>query len=51
LLAKKIGVESKIIKIFKKKNDSLLNGFRLEIAGLIIESNLLNEIKNATIIK
>jgi F-type H+-transporting ATPase subunit b len=51
LLAKKIGVKSFVIKILKKKNSRLLGGFRLETAGLVFESNLLNEINNAVEIK
>ena len=35
-------------KITKKKNINIISGFRLEFAGMVIESNVLNEIKNAT---
>jgi len=51
IIAKKIGVPKDLIKITKKENPNLLNGFRLEIKGVVIESNLLNEIENATALK
>ncbi len=44
IIVKKIGA---MIKISKKPNKDLINGFRFEIAGIIIESNLLNIIKDA----
>ncbi len=44
IIIKKIGAA---IKISKKPNKNLINGFRFEIAGTIIESNLLNIIKDA----
>ncbi len=44
IIAKKMGIK---IKISKKQNKDLINGFRFEIAGTVIESNLSNIIKNA----
>lgn len=44
IIMKKIGAT---IKVSKKPNKDLINGFRFEIAGIIIESNLLNIIKDA----
>ena len=44
IISKKIGID---IPISKKLNKNLINGFRLEIEGRVIESNLLNIINNA----
>lgn len=48
VISKKIGVDVDALKIVEKKNPELLSGFRLELAGLLMESNFLNEINNAT---
>ncbi|HDO23823.1 MAG TPA: hypothetical protein ENG99_01245 [bacterium] len=48
IVAEKIGLK---LKIAKKQNKELISGFRFEIAGRIIESNLLNIADNAANIK
>lgn len=44
ILSEKLGLK---VKIGKKQNKTLVNGFRFEIAGTIIESNLLSIVNNA----
>ncbi len=44
LLAKKIGTKE-AFKLEKKENKDLIIGFKLEVGGLLIESNLLSQIK------
>ena len=44
LISEKIGFK---LNIDKKRNKNLISGFRFEIAGMIIESNLLSIIKDA----
>jgi len=44
IISEKIGFK---LKIDARQNKNLVNGFRFEIMGMIIESNLLNIIKNA----
>ena len=48
LVFEQIGLK---VQISKKQNKAIINGFRFEIMGIIIESNLLNIIRNATNIK
>lgn len=43
MLSKKIGAK---ITLADKLNKDLISGFRLEVSGVIIESNLLNQINN-----
>lgn len=43
LLSKKIGVK---IILANRLNKDLISGFRLEVAGIIVESNLLDQINN-----
>lgn len=43
IISEKIGFE---INITKKQNENLINGFRFEIKGMIIENNLLNIIND-----
>ncbi len=45
MISEKTGVK---LNIIKKQNKDLINGFRFEIAGIIIESNLLNIINDAS---
>ncbi len=45
IIFKKTGVS---LDFIKKQNKNLINGFSFEIAGTVIESNLLNIINNAT---
>jgi len=44
IISEKGGIK---LNITKRQNKSLINGFRLEIAGMIIENNLLNIINDA----
>ncbi len=48
ILSEKVGIK---LNIIKKQNKSIINGFRFEIAGIIIESNLLNIINDASNLK
>ncbi len=48
VIFEKIGVK---LKIVKKQNKDLINGFRLEVAGTIIESNLLSIVNEAASLK
>jgi len=48
IILKKAGVK---LNIVKKQNNNLINGFRFEFAGMVIESNLLNIINDATDLK
>jgi len=48
IISKKIGLK---LDIIKRQNRNLISGFRLEISGMIIESNLLSIINNATNLK
>ena len=48
IVTEKIGLK---LNIIKKQNKELISGFRFEIAGRIIESNLLNIINDAADIK
>jgi len=45
IISKKAGVK---LDIIKKQNKNLINGFRFEVTGIIIESNLLNIINDAS---
>jgi len=45
IISKKSGIK---LNITKKQNKNLINGFRFEIAGMIIENNLLSIINDAT---
>lgn len=45
IISKKAGVK---LNIIKKQNKNLINGFRFEVTGMIIESNLLNIINDAS---
>jgi F-type H+-transporting ATPase subunit b len=44
LLAKKLQIDKAFIKIKEKKDLSVLSGFRLEVNGIVIDSNLGNEL-------
>lgn len=48
VISKKIGVDANMIKMECKKNPELIAGFKLEFLGVLVESNLLSEINNAT---
>ncbi|CAN5162889.1 hypothetical protein BH09PAT2_BH09PAT2_02910 [soil metagenome] len=42
IIAHKINVDSSLIKLVFKKNEEIVSGYRLEIGGTVIESNLRN---------
>jgi len=47
-ISKKFRLPESKIKIKKKKNNNILSGYRLEMDGFSIESNMLNEIRKIT---